>query len=87
MSCGVDSRCSSDPVLLWLWYRPAGCSSDWTPSLGTSTFLGCSPKNQKKKRGGGVDRLTQKKWKETSSQFSQPLTGSAFLTSKRRQHC
>ena len=23
MSCGVDCRCSSDLVLLWLWYRVA----------------------------------------------------------------
>ena len=23
MSCGVDCRCGSDPVLLWLWCRPA----------------------------------------------------------------
>ena len=22
MSCGVGHRCSSDPMLLWLWYRP-----------------------------------------------------------------
>ena len=23
MGCGVGCRCSSDPVLLWLWCRPA----------------------------------------------------------------
>ena len=23
MSCGVGHRCSLDPVLLWLWHRPA----------------------------------------------------------------
>ena len=23
MSCGVGCRCGSDPVLLWLWCRPA----------------------------------------------------------------
>ena len=23
VSCGVGHRCSSDPVLLWLWHRPA----------------------------------------------------------------
>ena len=22
MSCSVGHRCCSDPVLLWLWYRP-----------------------------------------------------------------
>ena len=23
MSCGIGRSCGSDPVLLWLWYRPA----------------------------------------------------------------
>ena len=23
MSCGVGRRCSSDPMLLWLWHRPS----------------------------------------------------------------
>ena len=23
MSYGVGHRCGSDPILLWLWYRPA----------------------------------------------------------------
>ena len=23
VSCGVGHRCSLDPALLWLWYRPA----------------------------------------------------------------
>ena len=26
MSCGVSSRCSLDPVLLWLWHRPAAAA-------------------------------------------------------------
>ena len=26
VSCAVDLRCSLDPVLLWLWYRPAGAA-------------------------------------------------------------
>ena len=28
MSCGVGHRFGSDSVLLWLWCRPASCSSD-----------------------------------------------------------
>ena len=23
MSCGIGCRCGSDPMLLWLWHRPA----------------------------------------------------------------
>ena len=45
MTCGVGQRCSSDPVLLWLW-----CSSNWTPSLRISICHGCSPKKSKKKK-------------------------------------
>ena len=26
MSCGIDPRCSSDLVLLWLWCRPAAAA-------------------------------------------------------------
>ena len=26
MSCGVGRRCSSDPMLLWLWRRPVATS-------------------------------------------------------------
>ena len=54
-----------DPVLPWLWYRPqmrlrshiavavvlaGGCSSDLTPSLGTSTCLRCGPKKTKRQK-------------------------------------
>ena len=36
------------PVLLWLWCRPAACSSDLTPSLGTSVCCGGGPKKTNK---------------------------------------
>ena len=29
MSCGVGHGCSSDPVLLWLWCRPAATALIW----------------------------------------------------------
>ena len=38
-----------DLVLLWLWGRPAAIAPI-RPSLGTSMYLGCSPKKPKKKR-------------------------------------
>ena len=37
------------PVLLWLWHRPAATALIQSPSLGTSTGRGCSPKKQKTK--------------------------------------
>ena len=45
------TQCVKDPALLWLWCRQAGsCSSDSTPSLGTSMCRGCDPKKEKKKK-------------------------------------
>ena len=46
-----------DPVLLWLWHRPAAMAQASSyaalirlPSLGTSKFLECSPKKIKKQK-------------------------------------
>ena len=54
MSCGVGHRCASDPVLLWLWCRPAAEASDLTPSLGISyaTHAALKKKKKKKKKKG-----------------------------------
>ena len=46
-SCYVGRRCGSDPMLLWLW-QASGYSSNWTPSLGTSTCCVYGPKKTKK---------------------------------------
>ena len=39
MSCGVVCRHGSDPVLLWLWYRPAAAALiqplAWEPPYAT----------------------------------------------------
>ena len=43
VSCGVSCRHSSDPKLL----QAGSCSSDSSPSLGTSTGHWCGPKKQK----------------------------------------
>ena len=46
MSCGVSSKRSSDPALLWLWCRPAAIaliqSLAWEPPYATGT----APKRQ-----------------------------------------
>ena len=43
MSCGVGRRCASDPVLLWLWRRPAATTPTlpvaWEPSYATDEAL------------------------------------------------
>ena len=49
MRCGVDSRCGSDPVLLWLWRKPAAAaliqSLAWELSYAT-----CAAQKKKKKQ-------------------------------------
>ena len=43
VSCGVVCRCSSDPVLLWLWRRPAATapirSLAWEPPYAAEAAL------------------------------------------------
>ena len=45
MSCGVGHRRGSDPVLLWLWCRPAT-----TAPIRSLACRGCSLEKRKKKK-------------------------------------
>ena len=57
-SCGVGHRHSSDLVSLWLRHRICSCSSNSTPSLGTSTCHRCS---QERKKEREKERKKEKK--------------------------
>ena len=50
MSCGVGHRCGLDPVLLWLWHRPAAIAPNgplaWKPTYAVGAAL---EKTKKKK--------------------------------------
>ena len=52
MSCGVGHRRGSDPMLLWLWCRPAAVALigplAWEPPYATGAALK-TQKDQKKK--------------------------------------
>ena len=50
MNYGVGHRCGLDPMLLWLWCRPSGYSSDSTSSLGTSICCEWDPKETRDKK-------------------------------------
>ena len=43
MSCGIGHRCGSDPVLMWLWCRPAAAAPiellAWEPPCDMGTAL------------------------------------------------
>ena len=55
VSCGVGHRCGSDPVLLWLWHRPAATALigplAWEPpyAVGETLEKAKRPKKKKKK--------------------------------------
>jgi len=53
MSCGVGCRCSSDPVLLWLWHRLAAVASIqplvWEPPYAVGAALRDKQTDKQKK--------------------------------------
>ena len=55
MSCGVGHRRSSDPTLLWLWYRPVAIAPiqplAWEPPYATGTALKNKPKKREREEG------------------------------------
>ena len=55
MSYGVGRRRSSDPMLLWLWYRPAAVALIWSLAweLPYATGVALKSKKEKKKVVGG----------------------------------
>ena len=54
MSCGVGSRCGSDPALLWLWRRLVATALirplSWEPPYAVGAAL---EKAKRQKNGGG----------------------------------
>ena len=52
MSCGVGHRCGSDPMLLWLWCRPAAVAPIQPLAWELLHAEGVALKRQKKKEKG-----------------------------------
>ena len=54
MSWGVGYRCGSDPVLLWLWHRPAATAPirllAWEPPYATGVAPEKAKRPKKKKK-------------------------------------
>ena len=54
MSCGVGRRLGSDPVLLWLWRRPAATASirplPWEPPYAEGAAQEIAKRQKKKKK-------------------------------------
>ena len=66
MSCGVGHRHGSDPVLLWLWYRPAAVAPIRPLAWESPYASGAALKSKKKKKKRSLraikhkERMTQK---------------------------
>ena len=54
MSCGVGSRCGSDPTLLWLWRGPVAIALirplSWEPSYAVGAAQEMAKKTKKTKK-------------------------------------
>ena len=50
MSCGVVHRLGLDPMLLWLWRRPAAVALIWPPAWELPYAMGAALKKTKKKK-------------------------------------
>ena len=54
MSCGVGRRRGSDPMLLWLWHRPAATAPIRSLAWESPYAMGAALENTKKKKGKNV---------------------------------
>ena len=50
MSCGAGHRCGSDPVLLWLWCRPAAAALIQPVAWELPYAMGAALKKKKSKQ-------------------------------------
>ena len=64
MSCGVGHRRSSDPLLLWLWWRPAAVALIRPLAWELPYAVGVALKNKKKKK----ERKKKERKKERNHQ-------------------
>ena len=64
LSCGIGHRCGSDPLLLWLWHRPATTAPIWPLAWDLPCAVGAALKSKKKKR--------KRKEKEKKESISLP---------------
>ena len=73
MSCGVGCKWGSDPVLLWLWCRPAAVALilplAWEPPYAAGAAIKNEKKKKKKSHGGRLG-AGEASHQETTRPFS-----------------
>ena len=71
MSCSAGHKCSSDPMLLWPWHRPAPTALIQPLARELPYATDVALKSKKKKRGKEGRKERKKKRKEGSKQASK----------------
>ena len=54
MSCGVGHRCGSDPMLLWLWHKPAAAALNRPLAWESPYAMSASPKKPPPQKNPGI---------------------------------
>ena len=82
MSCGVDLRHGSDPVLLWLWYRPVATALIrplvWEPPYPAGAALEKAKRQNKQTNKKKTTRYNRIKIHKICSRCCQNGLGSFF---------
>ena len=78
MSCGMSQRHSSDPTLLWLWYRLAPVALIQLLAWELPYAMGVTLKKQKKKKSASLVvalGVLGRPWPSISAQFATLIHG------------
>ena len=79
MNCGVGHTCDSDPVLLWLWCRPAPIALVGPVAWQLPYTMGAALKQRHKNR---IDLLESE---DTPSEIKVILKGRRWTLKKKRR--
>ena len=73
MSCGIGCRLGSDPVLLWLWYRPVAMALirplTWEPPYAETAAQEKAKKHTQKKDKRQKKKERKKERKKTNEVY------------------
>ena len=85
MSCGVSCRLSLDPVLLWLWHRPAATAPIWPLAWELPYAVSVALKKRKKERKKDTQKGNEKGIKAVQLQKNQLNTKIGSNRGKKEQ--
>ena len=83
-SCGIGCRCGTDPMLLWLWHRPAALAPIWPPAWELPYATCAAIKRKKEKRKWLKLGSLNLRWEWLSTQTRNLCNVSGELGRKQR---